>query len=487
MSPLRLLSLGPALLLSCGDPDPVPDEETDPAQDTDPPTDTDVFLPDTCGNGVVDPGEACDDGPDNSDTEPDACRTTCVLPRCGDGVVDRDEACDDGNTWGGDGCSPTCTLETLRGEQEPNDHWWQGHPLSSGESVLGALPPFDVDCWSIDVEDNGWVSARASGPEGDCPPDLSLTLYGPEGTLLDRSLAAPEPGACAPITPQTHPGAAYLSAGTYAVCVEGLLRSAVPTYLLQVTTGDDSCLDIEPTPENDLDGDGIADACDPDIDGDGVLNEVDVCPWVSDGPNTPIARTNAGGFLRHWLVAAGLRGDPAGPGGSCDPSPVSRLGEDDATAVPELGDRAGSVPLRIWLPRDGQINFLDVSSASPAREAYAVTWVLLAEPTSAVLHAGVDDGATVWVDGVQLANVTTCQGVTVDEFAWPVFLDAGWHRIVFKIRDTGGGWGMVARLRTSAGDPLGGLETSPVGPWRWDRNQPDRDGDGVGDSCDPEP
>jgi len=47
-----------------------------------------------CGNGVLDPGEECDDGPDNSDTLPDACRTDCTLPRCGDSVVDTGEECD---------------------------------------------------------------------------------------------------------------------------------------------------------------------------------------------------------------------------------------------------------------------------------------------------------------------------------------------------------------------------------------------------------
>jgi hypothetical protein len=41
-----------------------------------------------CGNGVLDAGEECDDGPLNSDTTPDACRTNCRLAGCGDGVED---------------------------------------------------------------------------------------------------------------------------------------------------------------------------------------------------------------------------------------------------------------------------------------------------------------------------------------------------------------------------------------------------------------
>ncbi len=57
-----------------------------------------------CGDGILDPQEACDDGTQNSDTEPDRCRTDCRLPACGDGVVDTGETCDDGNNRNDDGC-----------------------------------------------------------------------------------------------------------------------------------------------------------------------------------------------------------------------------------------------------------------------------------------------------------------------------------------------------------------------------------------------
>ncbi|MBI5499493.1 MAG: hypothetical protein HY907_04585 [Deltaproteobacteria bacterium] len=65
-----------------------------------------------CGNGLLESGEECDDGPANSDTEPGACRTDCRLFSCGDGVLDPGEACDDGNTLDGDGCEANCTLIT---------------------------------------------------------------------------------------------------------------------------------------------------------------------------------------------------------------------------------------------------------------------------------------------------------------------------------------------------------------------------------------
>jgi len=57
---------------------------------------------------VVDAGEECDDGPNNSN-EPNAlCRPQCHLARCGDGIVDVQEECDDGNQNNNDDCSSLC-------------------------------------------------------------------------------------------------------------------------------------------------------------------------------------------------------------------------------------------------------------------------------------------------------------------------------------------------------------------------------------------
>ena len=60
-----------------------------------------------CGNGVLEPGEECDDGNDNSG---DGRSSTCRVEGpgggdCGDGVLELGEECDDGNNTNGDGCS----------------------------------------------------------------------------------------------------------------------------------------------------------------------------------------------------------------------------------------------------------------------------------------------------------------------------------------------------------------------------------------------
>ncbi|HEY8374840.1 MAG TPA: DUF4215 domain-containing protein [Nannocystis sp.] len=63
--------------------------------------------PPECGNGVVEDGEACDDG---NDDDADMCRTDCTLPVCGDGIVQPTEQCDDGNDDDTDVCVSGCAL-----------------------------------------------------------------------------------------------------------------------------------------------------------------------------------------------------------------------------------------------------------------------------------------------------------------------------------------------------------------------------------------
>ena len=65
----------------------------------------------SCGNNVIDPGEACDDG---NTAYCDGCRGDCsaVEGTCGDGAIEPlCEACDDGNNDDGDGCSSVCAIE----------------------------------------------------------------------------------------------------------------------------------------------------------------------------------------------------------------------------------------------------------------------------------------------------------------------------------------------------------------------------------------
>lgn len=61
----------------------------------------------SCGDGIIQPPETCDDGNTNDDDE---CPGNCLL-MCGNGVLNGDEACDDGNVVDNDGCSSTCVRD----------------------------------------------------------------------------------------------------------------------------------------------------------------------------------------------------------------------------------------------------------------------------------------------------------------------------------------------------------------------------------------
>ena len=61
-----------------------------------------------CGNGHIEPGEACDDGNVFFD---DGCSADCTSTEaCGNGIIDtvQGEQCDDGNLVSGDGCQYDC-------------------------------------------------------------------------------------------------------------------------------------------------------------------------------------------------------------------------------------------------------------------------------------------------------------------------------------------------------------------------------------------
>lgn len=65
-----------------------------------------IFI--TCGDGMANGPETCDDG---NLIDDDGCDANCTITACGNGVRTSGEVCDDGNTTDSDGCSSTCSVE----------------------------------------------------------------------------------------------------------------------------------------------------------------------------------------------------------------------------------------------------------------------------------------------------------------------------------------------------------------------------------------
>jgi len=441
-----------------------------------------------CGDGLLDEGEECDNGDKNSDELADACRTNCLNSFCGDGVTDASEDCDDGETWGGDGCNAWCAIETGSLEQEPNDSPHAAQ-IGEGQEVFhGSLSEFDEDCFRFSVGEWGFIGAAVLPDlEEECLSDHILRLKDLKGSTLALSFSSESPDNCAVIDTHMEVGAQYMKGDDYAICIEGLGGTAILSYSLSATIGEDSCeQDFEVAANDDLDGDELHNACDNDDDGDGYEDDVDNCPLISNSGSSPSWLTSNGGYFNRWLVSGPYTGTDAPE--ECEPALQSVTYFKDGEVIPAIADDIPGVPWRAAILNGQRIDFFDFLTSSAPHEAYAVTWVRFSETRDVILAMGADDGFRIWVDGVQIDSVPTCQGVSNDKYQYPMTLTTGWHRITVRVRDHGGAWGLVARfLDANTEKSIKNLELSihPYGSWTDD--QTDTDGDGIGDVCDPLP
>ena len=95
---------------ACGDGDVGPGEECDDGADNGDMNSCKLDCTNNvCGDGKVGPGEGCDDG---NQVDDDECNNMCVPSTCGDGVVAPTEQCDDGNADDTDACPSTCLNAT---------------------------------------------------------------------------------------------------------------------------------------------------------------------------------------------------------------------------------------------------------------------------------------------------------------------------------------------------------------------------------------
>lgn len=84
--------------------------------------------PAACGNGIVDPGEECDEGKQNSGLRwGSTCLKDCKRPRCGDGTRQKGEDCDDGNTLDDLDCAADCQKRTPAEQREARQADAQKH------------------------------------------------------------------------------------------------------------------------------------------------------------------------------------------------------------------------------------------------------------------------------------------------------------------------------------------------------------------------
>jgi cysteine-rich repeat protein len=118
-----------------------------------------------CGNGIVTAGEECDD---HNLVGGDGCRANCTLEVCGDGILDPGEDCDDGNTVDGDCCSSSCKFET--GACTDHDGCTTGdvcnHGVCAGTRLKPWINEIDYDDYAVPLNGDRDEFVELAGPAG---------------------------------------------------------------------------------------------------------------------------------------------------------------------------------------------------------------------------------------------------------------------------------------------------------------------------------
>jgi fibro-slime domain-containing protein len=152
-----------------------------------------------CGDGVVAPGEQCDNGTANNLGGYNQCGANCLLgPYCGDGTVNGPEECDNGTNnddYGAtSGCAPGCKLPARCGDSIVQADF--GEACDSGSANLTTTDPVAgyggclANCQRGDYCGDGITNGTETcddgvndGTYGTCNPDCTLAARCGDGTI----------------------------------------------------------------------------------------------------------------------------------------------------------------------------------------------------------------------------------------------------------------------------------------------------------------
>jgi cysteine-rich repeat protein len=185
-------------------------------------------VPVKCGDGIVNPPEACDDGAANG-TCGDACSSICQFHWCGDGVVDtaNGEQCDLGcnNGVAGGTCSSTCKFTTLTppscaltainpGPPKQLVITVQDSPNGLDTITVTTSDNATVSVPAFSVGDTGAVTVVATKTDQTMSAHVALHITGVDGTTTDCDPVVPgEPASNLPTVSTKAPTTYYGSGG----------------------------------------------------------------------------------------------------------------------------------------------------------------------------------------------------------------------------------------------------------------------------------
>ena len=95
---------------------------------------------------------------------------------------------------------------------------------------------------------------------------------------------------------------------------------------------------------------------------------------------------------------------------------------------------------------------------------YALIHVKAPAAIDARLLLSHDDGGRAWLNGTKVHDQDKSgAAVKADEFNVSIRLEEGWNRLLIKVNQGTGGFGLMMRITDSAKAPISGLEYSPYG------------------------
>lgn len=317
-----------------------------------------------CGDGMPGPTERCDDG--NGDDN-DGCSRACAPPRCGDGLLQIGEVCDDGNPDEGDACTTRCAPPSCGdGVVSPGEACDLG-PLNADTGLCTSACQAKACGDGLVQLGESCDTAAVMGPM--CAANCVLASCGDKMVQTPEETCEVDDPTCTPLCLAPQCGDSITSAGEG--CDDGNL----------------------------LDGDDCTAACQPSVCGDGVVASDEGCDDANtaagDGCGPTCARDARFVFVSSTSYQAGALGGLAGADAICQ----------------NLAAAAG-LPgtYRAWLS-DGE-----AAPATRMTKSFGAPYILPAGPLGAGLVVASD-----WVD---LVDGDLQRPIQVDETGTPVQVGA---------------------------------------------------------------
>ena len=134
----------------------------------------------------------------------------------------------------------------------------------------------------------------------------------------------------------------------------------------------------------------------------------------------------------------------------------------ESLVVPLEGSVSGG---KTWFRVDSSSEYLDIAQAFgyPSYCAgYAHVYVYSPETQTVNMWIGSNDGAKIWLNGEVVLFNDVYRSFEIDKYRTTATLSAGWNRLLVKVSQGRGSWGVSVKFCDSSGNQIPGISYSAV-------------------------